>query len=904
MSKLTPRVNFAHQIPVAWRPQPFNGAPRMETRPEGGTLADIVASIEGLPPWFETHGVLCLNGEPVPRHLWRDIRPRVSRGREVIVTLHIALHGGGGGGGGGKNTALTVAAIAVAIVATIVTSGAAAPLLGSAFAAGTIGATLAGAAVGLGGSLAIAALAPPPSLDGTLGAGSGISSRNATGGGTASLRGNVLSAGSPIPRVIGTHRVFPPFLAQPLIEVIGDDEYAEAIYGLAGPHKLQNIRVGATDIDQIGEIQYQTTDGAGVSSQDLVRRQAFTDQVLIEVSQHMVQEDSSARLANQTFPDQSLPKWHVITSRLDPDEIWVTLNWPRGMFDAKNISSRQLLPVRMRMRKRGTMGWTNFPEIMFKSRKSAPFSKVFKILWGQAPVATPTPEIEEAPTFAFKAVPPQVVAPAMGGWTADVRFSAGAGNDVLSAPTVASSNVRNTSMYSDRVEFFMDPSTQGGEWEIQIISGALLSFNSFNPTTYIYADVLYDHFGYYTSSGFHVIRSAADDLYYNVVIPRVASIWNEPPVSVFGFAQIAVRVHNRQIDRLSVLASGLVPDWDGAAWTGLVATSNPAPHFRYALAGSLGADPIPVDLLDNADIVNWRTYCATEGLTCDAVVEGKSAFDAAALAASCGMARPRQSETWGVTVDRDRAAESPVQMFTPRNARGFSAVKAFTQRPDGLRVRFNSAENDYEEKEIIVYDPETPGFGERLEDLKYDGLVTEAQSRSRALFDLAQASRRMTFYSLEADAESVVCRRGDLVAVQHDTLDRQAGFARISEVFVSAGLLTGLRFDGSIPIDGSGFYDGPFYTGSFYGEPRLGVAVRKADGTLGVHEATATGPDATVITFVAPFADAGGLYQVGALVAAGHFGREYRRLIVTQIEPREDLAARLTLVDEAPELFV
>jgi hypothetical protein len=41
----------------------------------------------------------------------------------------------------------------------------------------------------------------------------------------------------------------------------------------------------------------------------------------------------------------------------------------------------------------------------------------------------------------------------------------------------------------------------------------------------------------------------------------------------------------------------------------------------------------------------------------------------------------------------------------------------------------------------------------------------------------------------------------------------------------------------------------------------------------------------------------------GGLVAVGLIDNATRRMIVYSIEPQEDLTARLTLVDEAPELF-
>jgi hypothetical protein len=47
---------------------------------------------------------------------------------------------------------------------------------------------------------------------------------------------------APLPRVIGHMRIFPPLYSYPLVEIPGDAAI-EAIFGLAGPHKIEDISV-------------------------------------------------------------------------------------------------------------------------------------------------------------------------------------------------------------------------------------------------------------------------------------------------------------------------------------------------------------------------------------------------------------------------------------------------------------------------------------------------------------------------------------------------------------------------------------------------------------------------------------------------------------------------------------
>ena len=147
-----------------------------------------------------------------------------------------------------------------------------------------------------------------------------------------------------------------------------------------------------------------------------------------------------------------------------------------------------------------------------------------------------------------------------------------------------------------------------------------------------------------------------------------------------------------------------------------------------------------------------------------------------AIVASCGYGQPYASEIWGVMVDRDTSAEAPIQLFTPRNSEGFSWRRAMPRLPDGLRVNFRDADLDYEPRQITVL---RPGGSPRgvLQQVDIEGLVHEDDIRARALYDLGQPVYRGTYYTLNAPAEAIICRRGSLVAVQHDLIERHGALS-------------------------------------------------------------------------------------------------------------------------------
>jgi hypothetical protein len=776
-------------------------------------------------------------------------------------------------------------------------------------------ASLAAAAITIGGSLLVGAMSPPPRLgapqnESASALSSDPASRNPS---AASLSGNVLAPAAPMPRAIGTMRVFPPLLCNPLIEVVGDDEYAEAVFGLVGPHELEDIRVGGTLIDSLTESTVEVVEGRPEDDvQSLVERQSHTNSSQTELRGHVLDETNQDRLADQVTPATSLPQPETFTSRKSPDEIWLNLAFPEGLLKGDDLSEVINVAVRIQMRIRGTDDFIKLPEIHFSMNAPSAFQKVIRLKWASFPAQPATPPTNQGPVYAFKATQAQSVSPSTTAWEADSYFSAGAGSNVLSAATAGSSNVLNVELQDDKVIFYLDEDVfPKGVYEIQITRSTPYESASFTPSNYQYGGTVLDHFAYRDSGGFSIIPVDHAQYRDRMVINRVSSIWNDNPVQTEGLSTISVRVHSRQLDNLSVLASGLVPVWDGSEWSGLEASQNPADHLYDVLTGSLGADPLPLEVVDTDSILEWRQHCIDNDLTVNAVAEGKRYTDVINMICSAGFGRIRNSEKWGVIIDRDRSSEEPVQIFTPRNMSNFSWTRAWGRRPTGLRATFANADDDFANDEIFVYDDPNNEDANRLEHIHYDGLVYEDDVAARARFDVDQSKARFTFYSGDADAESIICQRGDLVAVQHDILVKKAGFARIKEVLLDSGSpmqITGLVLDGTVPVFTT---DDIYAVADVFAEENVfdlgqktGVAIRLKDGGGDIIKEVTADDDGhtTEITFVTPFDDPGDIEE-DCLVAAGPLGQEYKRLLIHAITAKNNIEATLTMVDEAPELF-
>ena len=873
--------------------EPFSLAPpRVRRLPEGETLANMRACMPGLPEDFDARGVICIDGHAVPRALWGAVRPKAA---VTEITFHHAPRGGGGGGK--KNPLATIAAIALTVVTGNIASG---RLLG-----GLTGASVAGGAtvasvalagtVSLMGSLLLSSLIKPPTW------GDSADPRRQDRG-AASAGGNVLDPNAAIPRVIGTRKVYPPMAMEPLTYFDGPDEIVEAAYVLSGPHKLEDIRIGPAPVASMGDIEIETREGwMGEPLVSLLSRQARTEALNAELRGHIVGDDN--RTIESTGGDilTALPQRQIIATREAPDEHQIQIVLPQGLQltdkdSGDGIATR--VPLRIRARRVGDAQWRNLPELHFAGRQIGQVRATIRLVW--ADDATVTPEVASGLGWveARRVSPGQAIAPAGDDWIADAYFGT-SGPDWMDAGNLGSTSVEHVQADRWTVSLFLDRAAwPPGRYEFDIVRGAAFRASAYAAASYQYNGSVWDFFGYRGTPG--QIAMSREQLIDTVYLARSVSIWDAHPLPSRDLAVVAIRARNRAGDRLSVLASGWVRDWDGSAWADWVTTSNPAPHLVDIWTGMQNVDPVPDALIWQDRLLAWRAHCTAMGYTVDTIIEDRTVDDAARLVASCGYAQPYMSDQWAVVYDRDTSAEVPVQVFTPRNSRDFGWSKGFARMPDGLRINFGERVRDYEPRQISVFRPGLSDDNGRVEQVDYPGIVDVTAARRRGLYDQAQAMLRSTFYSLSSPAEYLMCRRGDLVGLQHDALYEWAGSARVADVVLDGnGDTVALRTDTPLDVQRRPHLD---EVPDRSAEDRLdllglevGMAIR-AGGTVQTYRVT-DGDGWISLDQPAP----GDV--TGALVVTGASGTVYLRAIIGDIEPAEDLTATLTLVDEAPQIW-
>lgn len=932
-------------INVAWRPAfALDQAPLMLKRPYGSTVLDIVASVPNLPQSFMERGEVRINGVEVKRSMWAYTRPKEttvdSHGLSVplFVTLHLPPAGGGSGGSVAKQIVGLVAAIALTVVTAGIAGGALAT--GGWFLAGSISAKFLAGAIALGGALLISALTPPPNAT------TNAKSSNDESKGAASISGNTAEAGGPISCVIGTHKVFPQFLTEPMIEIVDGDEYVEFVGGLNGPHALTDIRVSDAAIESADDIEYELREGWDTDTPiTLVTRQAKTSAPQLELSAHTLADDSDIELKHIDNPDIDLPIFHTILSRAKPDHFWLHIVLPEGIYDRATATNVVAVPFRMRIRALGSSTWINLPEFHLSGKYSAMIRYSINLHFDSDSEPETVDAIPATSGFYYahnnppQYVDSQVIQPE---WKASSNFYKAGSYDYMYKSFTGLSTIAHTFPSAYAIDFYLQSSWFGlgsNVYEVQIKRGCAYLTSSFAKSTYLYSSGLYDFFTYNVRSGGAnggsggggggTLRDPsivadrgnfADTVYLN----RVVSVWDEHPVPKSGFAIIAGRAKNRTLSSLSVIASRYVRDYNSSTgkWDTWVTTSNPAPHYRDVLTGRLNYDPLPADLIADADLINWRSRCEASSYTCDMVVEDFRTGDLLTTIASCGYARPYQSELYGVIQDYDTSPESPVMMFSPRNSSNFRFEMAFASQPNGWIISYTDKSVNYETQQEIVMDPTYENDSSiDLESISYVGLVTSEKVIKRGLFDFAQVKYRPVFYYLDANIDSIICRRGDLVMIAHDVVDDLVGFGRIKSVTKNgSNRITSITLDASVPVLGGvqmhDITDMHDIVNMHAVGRRPGVRIQCNDGSYYTYPIylPSTNYDGEMSTL--PFNGAIPLaytplidaledtnYQRGSHVVTGNHSELYIRAKVYAIKPENDFKATITLVDEAPELW-
>jgi hypothetical protein len=236
-----------------------------------------------------------------------------------------------------------------------------------------------------------------------------------------------------------------------------------------------------------------------------------------------------------------------------------------------------------------------------------------------------------------------------------------------------------------------------------------------------------------------------------------------------------------------------------------VATSNPGKWFKAFAQGVVvggrrrWGSGLPLSRLDVAALDAWSTWCDTNGLTCNMVV------DAAASCATildriarCG----RGSKTWapGVLSAVWDAGDLPVSaMFSPVNIRAgtFSVSYPSEDLADELEVSYINPDNNWQRDTVRV--PPGATDVQRTASVELLGCTSTALAGREANLLYAQNLYRYRSISWETDIEGLTVCKGAVVSLSHD-LTQWGQSGRL----VGVDSVTALTLDQPIKLKPSG----------------------------------------------------------------------------------------------------
>jgi hypothetical protein len=879
---------------------PFSTARSDVSLPAGGTILELLRAA-GADAALIRHAHVAIDSWPIAREHWRVVRPKPGR----LVTVRV-VPGLGGGQGGGKSPLRIILSIAVLAASFVLGPALGAALGGAVYGAGFGTATIFGLAagpifnaigsglIGLAGNLLVNAIAPPPRP--RLADRSGLSGAERTSP-TLSITGaqNRASPYGPVPRVFGSHRVFPLYGAAPFTEIVGSDQYLRLLFDVGyGPLALSQHRIGTTPIEQFEGVELE------------IRAGSPGDAAVTLYSNQVVEDQLSIKLTNSGGPQ-------VLESRDNADEVTADLTF-NGLvsFGPNGERNNHGVTIRIEFRLAGSgSAWTSVGEPSqvqssavtlladlgesreYRTDAALGGPLALTLVTSQA-VQSPGGDLTTTHTWSWN------VYARSEGDAAWVLHSSGAAQQVSIAGAVgkrlelrlerfAIVDLGGSGAPAFPAPAFSYPTFVVGDIQIVAATEQVVRRNlRIRPGVKGRYEVRFTRLTADTTA-----TSVRDEAF----ITALRTIRYAPPTNVVGHCLVAMRIKASNqlqgvISTYNCVASAALMQWNGSVFHGPLATSNAAWCALEVLRGSANKRAIPdarIDLPSFLDLAIANDVAADGAakFQFDAVVDSRSTVIEMAndILATCRAQLSMRDGKFSVV--RDKPQSVPVQMFTPRNSWGFRATKQFLRRPHALKCRFVNPAKDWSQDEVTVYDDgQSAATATEFETLDMFGVTRPAQAHRDGRYHLAVAKLRPETYELSVDIEHIVARRGELVRVAHDVPRWGLHWGRVKSLTTDGGgNITSLTLDELVTL-----------------EPGKSYAVRVRNAKNAQSVATVQG--VSVVTETATLTLAQLLppssAAAGDLCAFGESTRESVELLVKSIRRIGDFNARLELVDAAP----
>lgn len=637
--------------------------------------------------------------------------------------------------------------------------------------------------------------APEPKLDPAISEGPNF---------TVTGSNNQANLYGPIPRLFGTHRIFPPLAAESVIERVGRDVYVRMLFCIYGPCNFYDFKIGETDAENYDAEIEVATGAAGDMTVSMFPTSIDSETVNINIT----------------------TAWREITTAPDSDEFQMDIVWPLGLYERLYAGGKGEATVYFRAQYRDAGSadtWlpTGDPT---DEDTAAPLDEWN--LSGDASYAAGEIDIGNGGAYGKATSPKMLVNYSPEAFAQFNFYGYGASPTARThvtfhrpyrrtadgdegGPTVNDDGNAYQSFYDDVtigawgtesnsvtcgsrvrwVRIVIDNDATPGE-HFKFKEPKLARKETFTVTASTTSLLARTVRWVFAANGQYDVRVKRDNEAgaqtpyggiegaYNVSIDECyiethRSIEYTNPIQLEGLALIALRL--KLTDQMSsppsnfnCIGKALFEVWNGSSWDAAIETSNPAWHFAHLLKHEHGKT-VADARIDLAEMIDFASFCSSYGYTFDFVFDRRTTVrEAATTIVAAG--RGAISEIDGkYSVVWDTYRTNVAAHFTDRNVRTFSVERVMYDVPHALKVRFKNSEQGYREDVCHVYND---GYDENnatiIEQVEFPGAVTYTLVFKHGRYRIADMKLRRETYMIGSDFEALRLTRGDLIRTGSD----------------------------------------------------------------------------------------------------------------------------------------
>jgi hypothetical protein len=323
-------------------------------------------------------------------------------------------------------------------------------------------------------------------------------------------------------------------------------------------------------------------------------------------------------------------------------------------------------------------------------------------------------------------------------------------------------------------------------------------------------------------------------------------------------------------------------------------TNNPAAILLYLLTNK----NINPRALDDSEIVfnefeDFYNFCEDNNFTCNTwITSDYTIKEICDFIAISNLAQLRiAGGKIGINIDKEELY--PTQMFTPRNAWNFTMNKTIDIPTTFLKCKYQDEDLDFAEveryisldqDENIVFDIE-PTEDDNTTTINFFGITNSKQIAKIARVRLLEITKRLRTYSLSCDIEGLLCAKGDLILIEHDSFLFGLGEGRIININENEFGIYEIEIDSKINM-----VEGQNY----------GITIRSSSGIYKSLAIINKEQETSILTFDQAYS-----FNINEndLVAIGLIQKETINAKVTNIRRSENENCEITAVDYIPEIY-